>query len=133
MCLFQILRIEHNEIRGFFSVDENSALAIDDGEFGLIAQGNRANDGTVRGVDNGGVFAAAIEAEDVLGGGVVDDGIGVRVGLDRADRLERLHVKDRYGICAAVADESAAEGGSDRDALHGWRVGGGGFDGGGVG
>src|SRR5258706_12724561 len=101
MCLFQILRIEHNEIRGFFSVDENSALAIGDGEFGLIAQGNRADDGTVRGVDNGGVFAAAIEDEDVLGGGAVDDGIGVRVGLGRPESLGGLQLKDGSGICAA--------------------------------
>src|SRR6266436_996038 len=133
MRLFQILRIENDHVRGLFGVDEHSALAIGDREFGLIAQGNRADDRAVRGVDYGGVLAAAIEGEDAFGGGIIDDGIGVSAGLGRAERLESLCVEDRDGVASAVADETAAEIGSNGDAMHAWRIGDVAFNGVGVG
>ncbi len=87
-------------------------------EFGLAIERDRADYGAIRGVDGGGVFAAAVEGEDALGDGIVEDGVGIAVCLYRADRLQRLEVENRDVVAAAVAGETAAEVGSDGNAVN---------------
>src|SRR5712664_772256 len=120
-------------MRGVFAVDEDGAFAVGDREFGLIAERNGAGDGAVRGVDDRGVFAAAVEGENALAGGVVEDGVGIGVGLCGADRFQGFQVKDDRGVGAACADKAAAEGGGYGDAVHALGVGDVAFDGVGVG
>src|SRR6267142_1783507 len=107
-----------------FIVHIDGAFAIGSGEFGLAAQVDVAEYGTVGGVDGGGVFAAAVEGEDALGDGVVKNGVGIAVGLDVAtDGLQRFQVKDGDIVRAAIAGEAAAEVGSDGDAVDALGVG----------
>src|SRR6266849_4459246 len=119
----EALRIEMMELGGILVVDIESALAVSDGEFGFAIQGDSADYGAIRGVDRGGVFAAAVEGEDALADEIIKDGIGVSVGLDRANGLESLEVEDSDGVGAAVAGEAAAEAGSKSDAMDALGVG----------
>src|SRR5713101_4243449 len=121
------------EFRGVFVVDPDGAFAVGNREFGFATEGNGADNGAVRGVDGGGILAAAVEGEDALGGGVVNDGVGIGVGFYGADGFQSFEVKDGDGVGAAVAGEAAAEVGSDGDAVHALRVGNVAFDGVGVG
>src|SRR5579863_10552882 len=100
------------EVRGVFIVDPDAALAVDDREFRLAAERNRANNGTVGGVNGGGVLAATVECKDALAGGVVNDGVRIGVGLRGADGFQSLEIKNGDGVGAAVAGEAAAEIGS---------------------
>src|SRR6266849_662584 len=117
------------ELGGVFVVDVDGAFAIGDGEFGLAAERDRADDGAVRGVDSGGIFAATVKGEDALGGRVVDDGVGIGVGLHGADCFQGFGIKDDGSIGAACADEAAAEVGGDGDAVNALRIGNVAFDG----
>src|SRR5712671_3407441 len=101
---------------------ENGAFAGGYGEFRLVAQRNRAYDGAIGGVDDGGVFAAAVEGEDALGGRIVNNGVGIRVGLCGADGLQSFEIENRDGVGAAIAGEAAAEVGGHGDAVDAWRV-----------
>src|SRR5216684_3901871 len=121
------------ELGGVFVIDPEGALAVRDREFGFTAEGNGTDDGAVRGVDGGGIFAAAVESEDALGGGVVDDGVGISVGFYGADGFQSFEIEDGDSVGAAVAGEAAAEVRSDGDAVHALRVGNVAFDGVGVG
>src|SRR6266851_6131057 len=121
------------ELGGVFVIDPKGAFAVSDREFGFAAEGNRADDGTVGGVDGGGIFAAAIEGEDALGGGVINDGVGISVGFYGADGFQSFEIEDGDSVGAAVAGEAAAEVGGDSDAVHALRVGNVAFDGVGVG
>ena len=95
------------EFRGIFVVDEDAALAIGDGVFGLAAERNRSDHGAVRAVNDSCVFAASIEAKDALRGRVVDDGVGIGVGLCGADSFQGFEIEDGGGVCAAVTGEPA--------------------------
>src|SRR5260221_8672060 len=99
------------EFGGVFVVDVDGAFAVGDSEFGLAAESNCARDGAVRGVDNGGIFAAAVKGEDVLRGGVVDYGIGVGVSLHGDQCLPSFLIENRSGVCAALTCGDAAGGG----------------------
>src|SRR5258708_20857289 len=111
------------KLRGVFGVDVDAPFVVGDREFGLAAEGNRADNGAVGGVDYGGVLSAAVKGEDALRGGVVDDGIGIGVGLYGADGFQSFEIEDGDGVPASVAAESAAEIRSDRDAVHPLRIG----------
>src|SRR6266700_3928329 len=121
-------RIDVMNLRAVLIVRVDGTFTICGCEFGLAAQINRAKYGTVGGVDGGGVFAAAtvsaapVEGEDTFGDGLVKDGVGVDVGLHVADGLQSLQIENRDIVAAAVAGESAAQVGSDGDAVHAWRV-----------
>src|SRR5882762_4368278 len=78
-------------------------------EFGLVAERNSADHGAIGGIDDGGVFAAAVKGEDALGGRVVNDGVGIRVGLCGADGLQSFEIENGDRVCAAIAGEAAAE------------------------
>src|ERR1700740_199116 len=121
------------ELRGVFVVDVDAAFVVGDGEFGPAAEGNRTDNGAVSGVDYGGVFAAAVKGEDALRGGIVDDGIGVGVGLSGADGLQGFEIEDGDGVRATVAGEAAAKIRRDGDAVHVLRIGNVALDGVGVG
>src|SRR5580704_6366907 len=118
----QFLRVELDQLRGVFVVDEDAALAVGCGEFRLATQGQRANDRAIGGVDGGGVFAAAVEGEDAFGYGIVGDRVGIGVGLYRANGFHRLEIEDGRGVGAAAADETASEVGGYRDAVDAGRV-----------
>src|SRR6267154_2831048 len=111
------LRIEMMERGGILVVHVDGALAVSDGKFGLATQINRAGYGAIRGVDRGGVFAAAVEGEDALGDGIVNDGVGIRICFNGADGFQHFEVKDGYIVRTAVAVEAATEVGSDSDAM----------------
>ncbi len=111
------LRIEMMELGGVLVVHIDRALAVSDGEFGPAAQSYRADNRAIRGVDRGGVFAAAVEGEDALADGIVDDGVGIRVCFDGAEGLQGLEIEDGYIVRTAVAGEAAAEIGSDGDSM----------------
>src|SRR6266852_2013522 len=113
----EALRIEMMELGGILVVHIESALTVGDSEFRLAAKSNGADHRAIRGVDGSGVFAATVEGEDALADGVIKDGVGIGVGLDRADGLESFEVEDSDRVGAAVAGEAAAEGGSDGDAM----------------
>src|SRR6266849_2820760 len=121
------------ELGGVFVIDPEGAFAVRDREFGFTAEGNGTDDGAVGGVDGGGIFTAAIEGEDALGGGVVNDGVGIGVGFYGADGFQSFEIEDGDGVGAAIAGEAAAEVRSDGDAVHALRVGNVAFDGVGVG
>src|SRR5258708_37174234 len=106
------------EFGGVFVVDVDGAFAVGDSEFGLAAERNCAGDGTVRCVDNGGIFAAAVKGEDVLRGGVVDDRIGIGVSFYCAQCLQRFQIENGGGVGAGVTWETATEGGSDGGGLE---------------
>src|ERR1700738_4260299 len=120
------------EFGGVFVVDIDGAFAVGDSEFRLAAESNCARDGTVRGVDNGGIFAAAVEGEDVLRGRVVDDRIGIGVSLHGAQCLQSFQIENGGGVGAAVTGEAAAEVGSDGDSMDALCIGNVAFDGVGV-
>src|SRR5260370_30496198 len=120
------------EFGGVFVIDPEGAFAVRDREFGFTAEGNGTDDGAVGGVDGGGIFAAAVEGEDALGGGVVDGGVGGGVGLHGAGGFQSFEIVDGDGVVAAIAGEAAAEVRSDGDAVHTVRVGNVAFDGVGV-
>src|SRR5258708_35157410 len=122
-----------DELGSVCAVDVDGALAIRDGEFRLAAERDCSGDGAGRGVDGGGICATTVESENALAGGVVDDGVGIGVGLYGADRFQRFEIEDGDGVRAAIADETATEAGSDGDAVHALRVGNVAFDGVGVG
>src|SRR6266481_9591905 len=117
------LRIEMMERGGILVVHVDGALAVSDGKFGLATQINRAGYGAIRGVDRGGVFAAAVEGEDALGDGIVNDSVGIRICFDGAEGLQRFEVEDGYIIRTAVAGEAATEIRSDGDAMDALSVG----------
>src|SRR6267154_3904621 len=117
------------ELGGVFVVDPDGTLAVGDGEFRFAAEGNGADDRAVCGVDSGGVFAAAVEAEDALGGGIVNDGVGIGVGFRGADDFQCLYIEDGHGVGATVAGEAAAEVRSDGDTVDPRSVGNVSFDG----
>src|SRR5260221_10667548 len=117
------------EFGGVFVVDVDGAFAVGDSEFGLAAERNCAGDGTVRCVDNGGIFAAAVKGEDVLRGGVVDDRIGIGVSFYCAQCLQSFQIENGGGVGAAVTGEAATEVGSDGDAMDALCVGNVAFDG----
>jgi len=83
-------------------------------------------------VDGGCVLAAAVESEDALGDGIVDDGVGIGVGLCGAESFEGFDIEDDGGVGAAGAYEAAAEVGSEGNAVNALRVGDIAFDGVGV-
>src|SRR5712671_424230 len=112
---------------------ENGAFAGGYGEFRLVAQRNRAYDGAIGGVDDGGVFAAAVEGEDALSCGIINDGVRIRVGFCGADGLQSFEIENRDGVGAAIAGEAAAEVCGYGDAVYAWCVGNVAFDGVGVG
>src|SRR5260370_8507845 len=91
------------KLRGVFVVDVDATFVVGDREFGLAAKGNRADNGAVGGVDYGGVLSAAVKGEDALRGGVVDDGIGIAVGLYGADGFQSFDIAHRDGVRAADA------------------------------
>src|SRR5467141_877671 len=119
----EVMRIEMMELGGVLVVHIDRALAVSDGEFGPAAQSYRADNRAIRGVDRGGVFAAAVEGEDALADGIVDDGVGIRVCFDGAEGLQRLEIEDGYIVRTAVAGEAAAEIGSDGDSMDALGVG----------
>src|SRR5882762_3544599 len=110
------------KLGGILVVHVDSALAVSDGKFGLTTKRYGARDRAVGSSDGGGVLAAAVEGEDTLADRVVDDSVRIGVGLDRADRLQRLEIENRDVIAAAVAGEAAAEIRRDSDAVHALRV-----------
>ncbi len=105
------------ELGGVFVVDPHGTLAVGDGEFRFAAEGNGPDDRAVRGVDSGGVLAATVEAEDALGGGIVNDGVGIGVGFRVTDDFQCFQIEDGHGVGATVAGEAAAEVGSDGDTV----------------
>src|SRR6266852_598569 len=117
-----LLRVDLDELGGVLVVHEDAAFAIGDGEFRFAAESERAGDGAVGGVDGSGVLAAAIEGEDALADGVVDDGVGIGIRFNCADGLQRLDVEDGYIVRTAVTGEAAAEVGGDGDAVNALRV-----------
>src|SRR6266850_698026 len=118
MCFGDFLRVDLDELGGVLVVHEDAAIAIRDGEFRFAAESERAGDGAIGGVDGSGVLAAAIEGEDALTDGVVDNSVGIGVRLSCADGLQRLEVEDGYIVRTAIAGEAAAEIGSDGDAMN---------------
>src|SRR5260370_10816977 len=106
------------EVGRILVVDINGAFAISGGEFGLAIKRDRAGYGAIGSVDGGGVFDAPIEGEDALGDGFIEDGIGIRVCLNGADRLQRLEIENSDAVSATVTGEAAAQVGSDSDAMH---------------
>src|SRR6267378_3939700 len=98
-------------------VDIDGALAVSDGELRFATQIYCADDSAVSGVDGGGVLAAAVEGEDALGDGFVEDGVGIRVCLDGAEGLQGLEVEDGHVVRTAVAGEAAAEVRSNGDSM----------------
>ena len=119
----EVLRIEMMERGGILVVHIDRALAVSDGKFGLATQINRAGHGAIRGVNRRGILAAAVEGEDALGDGIVNDGVGIRICFNGADGLQRFEVEDGYIVRTAVAGEAATEVGSDRDAMDALGVG----------
>src|ERR1700682_1337011 len=111
-----LLRVDLDELGSILVVHEDAALAVGDGEFRFAAESERAGDGAIGRIDGGGVLAPAIEGENALTDGIVDDGIRIDVGLNRADGLQRFQVEDSYIVRTAVASEAATEFGSDGDA-----------------
>src|SRR5436853_3068183 len=132
MGFFQILRVERDEIGRFLGIDEDDAFAIGNGEFGLVAERNGAQDGAIGGVDDGGIFATAVESENALGGGIVNDGIGIRVGFCGADGLQSFEIEDSDCVRAAIAGEAAPEVGGNSNAVDAGGIGDVAFDGIGV-
>src|ERR1700674_5507657 len=108
---------------GILVVHIDCALAVSDGEFGLATQIYRAGHGAIRGVNRRGILAAAVEGEDALGDGIVNDSVGIRICFDRADGFQRFEVEDGYIIRTAVAGEAATEIGSDSDAMDALGIG----------
>ena len=129
----EFLRVELNELVCVFDVDEDAALAIGLGELGFAAESESSGDCAVGTIDRGGVLAAAVEGEDALGDGVVDDGIGIGVSFYGAERCQGFHVEDHCEVGATGADKAAAEVWRERDAVDALGVGDVAFDGVGVG
>src|SRR5260370_37094895 len=117
------LRIEMMERGGILVIHVDGALAVSDGKFGLATQINRAGYGAIRGADRGGVFAAAVEGEDALGDGIVNDGVGIRICFDGAEGLQRFEVEDGHIVRTAGTGEAAAEVGRVSAAMHALGVG----------
>ncbi len=61
--LGQFLRVELDQLRGVFIVDEDAALAVGCGEFRLTSQGQRADDRAIGGVDGSGVFPRPLKVK----------------------------------------------------------------------
>src|SRR5712671_3570761 len=108
---------------GILVVHIDRALAVSDGKFGLATQIYRAGHGAIRGVNRRGILAAAVEGEDALGDGIVNDGVGIRICFNGADGFQHFEVEDGYVIRTAVAGEAATEVGSDSDAMDALSVG----------
>ena len=80
-----VLGVDFDDLVLVFDVDVNVALAVDLRELGLTADGNRSGDDVVGlGVDRRGIAAAAVEGEDAMGDRLINDGVGIRAGLDLA-------------------------------------------------
>src|SRR5260370_5302880 len=118
MEFLEVLRIEMMERGGILVVHIDRALAVSDGKFGLATQINRAGHGAIRGVNRRGILAAAVEGEDALGDGIVNDGVGIRICFNGADGFQRFEVEDGYIVRTAVAGAAATEVGSDSDAMY---------------
>ncbi len=114
----EALRVNVIQVGSILVVDIDAALAVSSGEFGLAIERDRASYRAISGVDGGGVLAAAVEGEDTLGDGFIEDGIGIGVGLDRADGFESFEIENSDGVGAAVTGEAAAKVGSDGDAMR---------------
>src|SRR5882762_10933522 len=108
---------------GILVVHIDGALAVSDGNFWLATQIYRADNGAIRGVNRRGILAAAVEGEDALGDGIVNDSVGIRICFNGADGFQRFEVEDGYIVRTAVAGEAATEVGSDSDAMDALGVG----------
>src|SRR5690348_6410006 len=118
MCFCEFLRVKLDELRFVLDVHEDAAFTVGHGELWLAAQSERARHRAVRGVNRGCVLAPAVHGEDALGNLVVDDGVGVGIGLYRAESLERFEIKYDSLIGATGADEPAVKVGGERYAMH---------------
>src|ERR1700674_123042 len=123
MEFLEVLRIEMMERGGILVVHVDGALAVSDGKFGLATQIYGADNSAIRGVNRCRIPTAAVEGENALGDGIVDDGVWIRICFDRAEGLQRFEVEDGYIVRTAVAGEAAAEVGSDSDAMDALGVG----------
>src|SRR5882724_1276364 len=122
MRFSNLLRVDLDELGGVLVVHEDAAIAIGDGEFRFAAEGERAGNSAIGGADRSGVLAAAIEGEDAFAYGVVDDGVGIGIRFNCADGLESFQIEDGYIVRTAVTGETAAEIGSNGDAVNALRV-----------
>src|SRR5690348_7744877 len=106
-----------------FIVDEDAALAVHRGEFRLAAQGNGSRHRSIRRVDRSGVFSASVKREHSLADWLVDNRVRIRIGLDRADGLQRLEIKNRDVVGTAVAGEASTKIRRDCNSVHALGVG----------
>jgi hypothetical protein len=109
--------VEADDLALVFNVVEDRSLAVDGGEFGLAGEGDGGDDLLRGGVDDGDVFAAAVEGPDGLGGRLEDDAVGVLAGGDGGDGGQGGAVEDDYGVAAAVGDVAEFAGCVEGDAV----------------
>lgn len=115
----QRLGVEFLDGAFVLDVDPQVALAVQRGLFGFAAKFHSADNLPGVGVDHGRVIALAVEGEDALGLGIVNDRIRV-LAFDgnHRDRLDGLQIDhgDRIGV--SVAREALAQIGGQRDPVH---------------
>ena len=100
-----------------FQIVKDISLAVCCGKFWSTSEIDSACDFASLSIDSCRAVAAAVKCEDAVGGGIIDDRIRFLPGGDFCDWLQSLQVKDGDGRRLTVADESAAELGSDGDAM----------------
>ncbi len=116
---FELRGIDRDQFALVFDVDEDFSLGVAGGELGLAVEFNRAENGAIGRIDGGGILAASVEGEDALGGGIVEDGVGIFASFYfAADSSESLDVENCDRSFAAVADETASELGSEGDTVN---------------
>src|SRR5579863_2133057 len=102
----QLGGVDGHQLVLVLDVDEDRALAVAGGELRLAAE--RDGGGHLPGsriVDRR-AAAAAVEGEDPVRRGIVEDGVGVLTGgLELGEDLEALEVEHRHLVGAPVADE----------------------------
>src|SRR5882724_11627113 len=101
-----------------FNVYKNSAFTISHAKFRFAVEWNIPDNLVVRGIDYRGIFAAAVEGENPLGGWVIENSVGIfAVDLDFGRLLQCLKIKDRYAVVATIAGESLAQVLGDRNPV----------------
>ena len=110
----QCLGIEGDQFILVFNIDENGPRAVGRGRLRLAAQRHGAGHAARGRVNRGGIVAAAVEREDALGEGIVEDTVGPRADRDLRELLEALAVDhgDLVGTAFADIGLAADEGGA---------------------
>src|ERR1039458_4644749 len=88
----ECLSVDDGDLIHVFEIDKHFAVAVGDGLLGLSAEIERANDGTILGIDDGGVGGSVTEDPDALVEAIEQYAVGATLDIDGLDEREGLGI-----------------------------------------